>query len=184
MGAGAKLVVSVIVLGGLGRNVLRQQAMKHPAWLVSLGLLLPLGALGAQNAAQWQVYFGTGGPGAKGIYRATLDTANGKLSGEVPCESYAATGQGWRLDPAGLVISRIDAGEHGKCLDAGTGAAGAQVLLWDCHGQPNQRWRVSGTQLINDAAGQCLTAATAPGGALRLGTCDGSTSQRWVPTLQ
>lgn len=112
------------------------------------------------------------------------DSANGKLIRDVPCESYAATGQGWRLDPAGLVISRIDAGEHGKCLDAGSGAAGAQVLLWDCHGQPNQRWRVSGTQLVNDAAGQCLTAATAPGGALRLGACDGSTSQRWVPTLQ
>jgi 6-phosphogluconolactonase len=53
--------------------------MKLPAWLVSLGLLLPLGASGAQNAAPWHVYFGTGGPGAKGIYRSSFDAASGKL---------------------------------------------------------------------------------------------------------
>lgn len=115
---------------------------------------------------------------------ADNDPANGKLVLDAPCESYAATGQGWRLDPAGLVISRIDAGAHGKCLDAGTGAAGAQVLSWDCHGQPNQRWHVAGSQLVSDIAGMCLTSASTPGGPLRLGACDGSASQRWVPTLQ
>lgn len=32
------------------------------------------------RAETWQVFFGTGGPGAKGIYRATFDTEAGKLT--------------------------------------------------------------------------------------------------------
>jgi 6-phosphogluconolactonase len=32
------------------------------------------------SAETWQVYFGTGGPGAKGIYRATFDTETGRLT--------------------------------------------------------------------------------------------------------
>ncbi len=32
------------------------------------------------RAETWQVFFGTGGPGAKGIYRATFDTETGKLA--------------------------------------------------------------------------------------------------------
>jgi len=110
--------------------------------------------------------------------------SNGTAVRDVACESYAATGQGWKLDPSGLVISRIDAGAHGKCLDAGSGAAGAQVLLWDCHGQTNQRWTVVGSTLVSSVAGLCLQAPAAPGGQLRLGACDGSNSQRWVPQLQ
>jgi 6-phosphogluconolactonase len=42
-------------------------------------LLLACFAIPSQ-AEVWPVYFGTGGPGAKGIYRATFDTANGKLT--------------------------------------------------------------------------------------------------------
>jgi 6-phosphogluconolactonase len=33
----------------------------------------------ALHAEPWHVFFGTGGPGAKGIYRASFDTATGKL---------------------------------------------------------------------------------------------------------
>jgi 6-phosphogluconolactonase len=32
------------------------------------------------RAESWHVYFGTGGPGAKGIYRASFDTESGKLT--------------------------------------------------------------------------------------------------------
>jgi 6-phosphogluconolactonase len=45
------------------------------AW--SLSLLLSSGALHAQAL---QVYFGTGGPGARGIYRATFNAQTGKLT--------------------------------------------------------------------------------------------------------
>jgi 6-phosphogluconolactonase len=33
-----------------------------------------------QKAETWQVFFGTGGPGAKGIYHATFETSTGKLT--------------------------------------------------------------------------------------------------------
>ena len=107
-------------------------------------------------------------------------TSNGAVVRDVTCESYSATGQGWRLDPGGLMISRIDAGDHGKCLDAGTGAVGQAVLSWDCHGGANQRWTLSGTQLVNAVAGLCLQSADAVGGPLRLTACNGSASQRWA----
>lgn len=48
-----------------------------------LALLLSLPFLSlsaAPGTAPWHVYFGTGGPGAKGIYHATFDTKSGKLS--------------------------------------------------------------------------------------------------------
>ncbi|MDP3073947.1 MAG: lactonase family protein [Opitutaceae bacterium] len=38
------------------------------------------GICGVARAAAVPVYFGTGGPGAKGIYRASFDSATGKLS--------------------------------------------------------------------------------------------------------
>ncbi len=55
---------------------------------------------GSLHAEVWHAYFGTGGPGAKGIYRATFDTANGKLS---PAELAAEIGSpGFlALHPAG-----------------------------------------------------------------------------------
>jgi 6-phosphogluconolactonase len=47
-----------------------------PAMLMVLGS----GAAAAPAAPGVPVYFGTGGPGAKGIYRSTFDSQNGKLS--------------------------------------------------------------------------------------------------------
>ncbi len=45
-----------------------------------LALLVLSGPIAATRAATIPVYFGTGGPGAKGIYRATFDTEKGKLT--------------------------------------------------------------------------------------------------------
>ncbi|MBI5688905.1 MAG: lactonase family protein [Verrucomicrobia bacterium] len=47
--------------------------------VLGLGGVL-LGASAIVRAETWLVYFGTGGPGAKGIYRSTFDTSTGKLS--------------------------------------------------------------------------------------------------------
>ncbi len=55
--------------------------MKTPTlfFRVALVLLLPVLASSLRSET-WQVYFGTSGPGAEGIYRSTFDTATGKLS--------------------------------------------------------------------------------------------------------
>ena len=43
-------------------------------------LLVLLCSAGVTRAEVWPVFFGTGGPGAKGIYRATFNTASGQYS--------------------------------------------------------------------------------------------------------
>ncbi len=55
--------------------------MKTLTWILPLALMaLGSGAVAAPAAAVVPVYFGTGGPGAKGIYRSTFDAQNGKLT--------------------------------------------------------------------------------------------------------
>lgn len=70
-----------IRLGAAAARVLRMEAMKAPLRFSTSALLVALTWLpGISRAEVWHVYFGTGGPGAKGIYRATFNTDNGKLT--------------------------------------------------------------------------------------------------------
>lgn len=110
------------------------------------------------------------------------DSSNGTVVRGVDCATYQATGQGWKMDPGGMILTRVDGGANGKCLDGTTGAAGAAVVVWDCHGAANQRWHVSGTSLVNDLSGKCLTTTT--DGPLQLAVCDSSAGQRWSQPLQ
>lgn len=54
--------------------------MKPFPWVRAALWTMWCGAIAAWAAEPVPVYFGTGGPGAKGIYRATFDTAKGKLT--------------------------------------------------------------------------------------------------------
>lgn len=55
--------------------------MNYPFWCKGVVWAAVLSGLAAtMRAAVVPVYFGTGGPQAKGIYRATFDTSSGKLS--------------------------------------------------------------------------------------------------------
>lgn len=54
--------------------------MKPFPWVKAALWTMWCGAIAAWSAEPVPVYFGTGGPGAKGIYRATFDTAKGKLT--------------------------------------------------------------------------------------------------------
>ena len=56
-------------------------------------LLLIALALPASLLAQVShVYFGTGGPGSKGIYRSTFDAASGKLLWQTKLEPFLCKG--------------------------------------------------------------------------------------------
>jgi len=58
-----------------------QARMKPPAVLPAFAAVIVfLGSACLLRAETWQVYFGTGGPGAKGIYSARFDTESGKLT--------------------------------------------------------------------------------------------------------
>lgn len=88
--------------------------------------------------------------------------------------------QGWWHDPDnGQIYSELT---HDRCVDVPESAyeAGAELVLWDCHGAANQRFvREGDTLRPSEATGLCLTL----GGArepVRLQTCDGSGSQRFA----
>lgn len=75
-----------------------------------------------------------------------------------------------------------------RCLDVNGGSKdnGAQVLQWDCHGGPNQQWRLQrdgdGFRLVSVNSGRCIgvdSGSPNPGAAVRQWDCDNSANQRW-----
>ena len=95
--------------------------MKPFPWMKTAAVLAILsGAAAIATAAPVPVYFGTGGPGAKGIYRATFDSANGKftaaeLAVEVGSPGFLA------LHPAGDKLYAV------ANFPGGPGAIGYQI---------------------------------------------------------
>lgn len=74
--------------------------MKPSPWVKAALWTMWCGAIAAWAAEPVPVYFGTGGPGAKGIYRATFDTAKGKLTAAELVAEVGAPGF-LALHPAG-----------------------------------------------------------------------------------
>lgn len=74
----------------------------------------------------------------------------------------------------------------GRCLDVegASLATGTPAVIWDCHGNANQRWTLTaaGELRAYDEA-RCLDAegaAAASGGRPTIAPCDGTGSQRWT----
>jgi hypothetical protein len=65
---------------------------------------------------------------------------------------------------------------------------GTPLLLWDCHGNPDQRWVLTPEGLLkNQFAGKCVgldnRGSTANGSGLIVWDCHGNPDQRWsIPT--
>lgn len=74
--------------------------MKPFPWVKAALWTMWCGAIAAWAAEPVPVYFGTGGPGAKGIYRATFDAAKGKLTAAELVAEVGAPGF-LALHPAG-----------------------------------------------------------------------------------
>ena len=76
----------------------------------------------------------------------------------------------------------------GKCLDVAGGnpAAGTRIILWPCHGGPNQNWTVTKGE-IRGLGGKCLDIAggnPAAGTPIILWPCHGGPNQRWTVTKE
>ncbi|MEU8279996.1 RICIN domain-containing protein, partial [Microbispora bryophytorum] len=73
-----------------------------------------------------------------------------------------------------------------KCLDVnGAGTAnGTSVLIWDCNGQNNQKWRLNSDGSITAVgANKCLDVSgngTANGTKMQIYTCNGQNNQKWT----
>jgi cytochrome c len=71
----------------------------------------------------------------------------------------------------------------GECIDVrdGVTADGTPIVLFQCHGSPNQRWFIGGGE-IEENFGSCLDvqgSAGVAGSAIILVTCNGRPSQQW-----
>jgi GH25 family lysozyme M1 (1,4-beta-N-acetylmuramidase) len=118
----------------------------------------------------------SGWPTTAGTYSVTVTGTDAmNVSGSAtfswtvsPASAQGAAGQVWLQN-------------GGKCLDDpnGSTASGTRLQVWRCLGNTNQRWTVvqDGTLRIN---GACLAeAGTGNGAAVVLGTCDGTSAERW-----
>jgi hypothetical protein len=85
-------------------------------------------------------------------------------------------------DPTPILGAQI-LSSVGGCIDVldGVTADGTPIVLFQCHGSPNQRWFI-GRGEIEENFGSCLDVqggAGVAGSAIILVTCNGRPSQRW-----
>ncbi|GAA3138160.1 lectin [Nonomuraea roseoviolacea subsp. carminata] len=104
------------------------------------------------------------------------------------------TGQGYLFDVDAFTLdtgtsppgntSALKGAGSGRCLDV-AGASqtnGAQAQIWDCNGQPNQRWTSTSAGELRTSGGKCLDvsgAGTADGAAVIIWDCNGQNNQKW-----
>jgi alpha-N-acetylglucosaminidase len=88
-------------------------------------------------------------------------------------------------DPIPVIGAQV-IGSAGACVDLrdGSTADGTPIILFHCHGSPNQRWFIRNGG-ISQNSGSCLDVqggAPTDGSPIILVACNGSPSQRWSIT--
>ncbi|MES5819435.1 non-reducing end alpha-L-arabinofuranosidase family hydrolase [Streptomyces sp. RG80] len=84
----------------------------------------------------------------------------------------------------GTGTGEIKGRASGRCIDIdnSTTANGTQAQLWDCNGQPNQRWTHTSGKQLKIYGDKCLDAknkGTANGTAVVIWDCNGGANQQW-----
>lgn len=113
---------------------------------------------------------------------ATSDTS-GQITASVPAHGVTA----FRITggaPLAAETSRIRGNGSGRCLDVenSSTAAGAAVVIWDCHTAANQLWTTWAGGEIRVFGDKCLDAenqGTANGTRVITWTCNGQDNQKW-----
>jgi hypothetical protein len=78
----------------------------------------------------------------------------------------------------------IVGGQSGRCVDVSgaSTANGAQVQLWDCHRNTNQRWTPTSSRQLTVYGNKCLDASgqgTTNGTRVVIWDCNGQANQQW-----
>jgi lysophospholipase L1-like esterase len=86
--------------------------------------------------------------------------------------------------PVGSPVSLVNT-NSGRCLDVygASTAAGAQTIIWDCHGQANQQWTRTAAGELRVYGNTCLDvygAGTANGTGVIIWPCNGGPNQQWA----
>ncbi|MFJ8587868.1 non-reducing end alpha-L-arabinofuranosidase family hydrolase [Streptomyces sp. NPDC093595] len=107
-----------------------------------------------------------------------------------PKPAYTAVMQAFKAGSGTPPVTPADStGEikgvaSGRCLDipGSATANGAQAQLWDCGGQPNQRWTHTAAKQLKVHGNKCLDAkgkGTANGTQVVVWDCNGGANQQW-----
>ncbi|MFC7640536.1 ricin-type beta-trefoil lectin domain protein [Streptosporangium lutulentum] len=119
---------------------------------------------------------------ADGLHPNAVATTRCRRAGSPLCSPYPAVslrGPRRSVPPSRCpTLSRTVAwtsrGEHHR---------GAQVHIWDCHGQTNQRWTRTAAGELRVYGNRCLDVngnGTANGTKVQIWTCNGGTAQRFT----
>lgn len=89
----------------------------------------------------------------------------------------------WEFEVYGAALGMIRGIGSARCVDVtgGSSADGTAVVLWDCHGGPNQVWTAHNDGTLR-SLGKCLQpsgGSTADGAAMIISSCNGASYQRW-----
>ncbi|MCX2928371.1 ricin-type beta-trefoil lectin domain protein [Streptomyces sp. NEAU-W12] len=81
----------------------------------------------------------------------------------------------------GVKTFRVVSGDTGKCLSAGSGKAGSQLVVWACDGSQKQRWQFAndGTLRINGLCADILNGTRSTEAKIQLWTCNGALGQKF-----
>jgi hypothetical protein len=103
--------------------------------------------------------------------------------------SFAGTGQAMSAGPPPAPPGTVQSLASGKCLDLPGGQTrdGTPAIQYDCHGGPNQQWRVdyagdAGYRIISRMSGKCLgmDPDAIAGGPIVQSQCRSSPDQLWA----
>ncbi len=94
------------------------------------------------------------------------------------------TAAGYSLTGGSSGGQQIVGAQSGRCVDLPNGSEtnGAQVQLYDCNGQSNQRWTYTSDKRLADAGNKCLDASgqgRTNGTPVIIWDCNGQANQQW-----
>jgi alpha-galactosidase len=118
------------------------------------------------------------------LWSGATSTTSGQISASVAAHGVTA----YRVSggsPLANTTSRLRGSASGRCLDVDNAstAAGATVLIWDCHTAANQLWTTWAGGEIRVFGDKCLDAdnqGTTNGTRVLTWPCNGQANQRWA----
>jgi alpha-galactosidase len=118
------------------------------------------------------------------LWTGGTSSTTGQLTASVPAHGVAA----YRVSggsPLASTTSRLRGTASGRCLDVDNAstAAGAAVVIWDCHTAANQLWTTWANGELRVFGDKCLDAfnqGTTPGTRVITWPCNGQNNQKWT----
>ncbi|GAA2569593.1 ricin-type beta-trefoil lectin domain protein [Streptomyces roseoviolaceus] len=151
---------------------------------VAVGLFNRGGGTATVTTTAAQVGLSGGSFTLTDLWTGGTTNTSGQISASVPAHGVAV----FRVSggsPLAATTSRLRGNGSGRCLDVDNAstAAGATVLIWDCHTAANQLWTTWAGGEIRVFGDKCLDAydrGTTNGTRVVTWPCNGQNNQKWT----